>query len=144
MMDFLVENADSCPKSMGRAVRSVGLLQVLIVDKTPWWTVRWIAHRIHSGCNGCHMIKLELTSTRPIECMVNLVGLIARLLVRIAVLLKAVDTVHDFWTSQTSEKVARKDQADVHHGSIKSEVTIRCQHACKASNAECPLQSLVR
>jgi hypothetical protein len=55
------------------------------------------------------MIKFEFTSTRPIECVVNFVGLIARLLVRIAVLLQAVDAVHDFRTSQASEKVARKN-----------------------------------
>lgn len=66
------------------------------------------------------MIKLEFTTAGAIECTVNLVGLVPRLFVRIAVLLKTADAVRDFRTSQASEKVARKDQADVHHGSIKS------------------------
>lgn len=66
------------------------------------------------------MIKLEFAAARTIECAVNFIGLVARLLIRIAVLLEAVDAVHNFRPAQASKKVARKDQTDVHHGSIKS------------------------
>lgn len=66
------------------------------------------------------MMQLELTRARALKLAVDLIRLLARLLVRVAVLLQPVDAVRHLRPAQTREQVAREDQADVHHGSIES------------------------
>ena len=76
-----------------------------------------------------HVRKVRPSGTRERKQTAELLRLIGGLLVRVRVLLEALDAVLHLWPPEPREEDACIVARDVHHRRIKSEVAVLGQHA---------------
>src|SRR6266850_2337995 len=91
------------------------------------WMWMWMLLLARHGAR--HVRKVGLPSARESKQTSELVRLIGGLLVRIRVLLEALDAVLHLWPSETREEDPRVVARDVHHRWVESKVAILRQHA---------------
>src|SRR6266850_5035961 len=100
------------------------MLWLMLVGGRMWmWMVLLARH------GARHVRKVGLPSARESKQTSELVRLIGGLLVRIRVLLEALDAVLHLWPSETREEDPRVVARDVHHRWVESKVAILRQHA---------------
>lgn len=67
-----------------------------------------------------HVIEIEVARDGLRVQPLDVVGLLHALLVRVRVLLEALDAIFDFWPPKTRKERARLYDADMHDGAVKA------------------------
>lgn len=81
----------------------------------------------HDGAR--HMRKVRLTRSSERKQAAELLCLLGGFLVRVRVLLQALDAILHLWPPETREEDASVVARYMHHRWVKSKVAILCQHA---------------
>ena len=124
-------------------------------------------------CHGCntwydrsHMVQFQFSIAGTLKEAAHILGLITGFFISIAILLEPSYAIWHFWTPETSKQCSSKDTTDVHNSRVETlfrrrqkgetligdtqnqsythKVTIWGQNACKTSDAQGTMQSLIR